>query len=93
MPANATIEPRILFRPPSVSQVDVGGFWGGRIDAVAGRTADILYERCVAAGMLEQIDPDWPSPGVRIPFHVSDGFTARTVTTQMFWDSDIGKTI
>ncbi len=93
MPANATIEPRILFRPPSVSQVDVGGFWGGRIDAVADRTADILYERCVAAGMLEQIDPDRPSPGVRIPFHVNDGFTARTVTTQMFWDSDIGKTI
>jgi uncharacterized protein len=93
MPANSMTEPRILFRPPSVSQVDVGGFWGGRIDAVAGRTADILYERCVAAGMLEQIDPDRPSPGVRIPFHVSDGFTARTVTTQMFWDSDIGKTI
>ena len=93
MPANSTTESRILFRPPSVSQVDVGGFWGGRIDAVAGRTADILYERCVAAGMLEQIDPDRPSPGVRIPFHVSDGFTARTVTTQMFWDSDIGKTI
>ena len=93
MPANSTTESRILFRPPSVSQVDVGGFWGGRIDAVADRTADILYERCVAAGMLEQIDPDRPSPGVRIPFHVSDGFTARTVTTQMFWDSDIGKTI
>ena len=46
MPANSTTESRILFRPPSVSQVDVGGFWGGRIDAVADRTADILYERC-----------------------------------------------
>ena len=86
-------KPRPLFRPVCVPQVDVQGFWGARIDAVAGRTADILYERCVAAGMLEQIDPDVPSPGVRIPFHVSDGFTASTVTTQMFWDSDLGKTI
>ena len=93
MTANTTLSPRALFRPPSVAQVEVGGFWGGRVDAVASRTADILYERCVAAGMLDQIDPDRPSPGVRIPFHVSDGFTASTVTTQMFWDSDIGKTI
>ena len=74
-------------------QVDVRGFWGDRVDAVASRTADILYQRCVDAGMLDQIDPDRPPPGVRIPFHVGEGFTARTVTTQMFWDSDIGKTI
>jgi len=93
MPSTATLRPRALFRPPSVSQVEVGGFWGARVDAVAGRTADILYERCVGAGMLDQIDPDRPSPGVRIAFHVSDGFAASTVTTQMFWDSDIGKTI
>jgi DUF1680 family protein len=82
-----------MFRPPAVPQVEVRGFWGGRIDAVAGRTADILYQRCVEAGMLDQIDPDRPSPGVRIPFHVRDGSAASTVTTQMFWDSDLGKTI
>jgi len=85
--------PRARFRPPSVPQVDVHGFWGGRVDAVADKTADILYERCVEAGMLDQIDPDRPVPALRIPFHVSDGFTASTVTTQMFWDSDLGKTI
>jgi uncharacterized protein len=85
--------PRPLFRPLSVPQVEVRGFWGSRVDAVAGRTADILYERCVEAGMLDQIDPDRPSPGVRIPFHVGEGFTASTVTTQMFWDSDLGKSI
>lgn len=85
--------PRALFRPPAVPQVDLRGFWGGRVDAVAGRTADILYDRCVEAGMLDQIDPDRPVPALRIPFHVSDGFTASTVTTQMFWDSDLGKTI
>ena len=85
--------PRARFRPLAVPQVELRGFWGARADAVAGRTAAILYERCVEAGMLDQIDPDRPSPGVRIPFHVSDGFTASTVTTQMFWDSDLGKTI
>ncbi len=56
-----------LFRPLAVPQVDVRGFWGDRVDAVATRTADILYERCVEAGMLDQIDPDRPSPGVRHP--------------------------
>jgi DUF1680 family protein len=86
-------KPRALFRPLAVPQVAVRGFWGDRVDAVASRTADILYQRCVDAGMLDQIDPDRPPPGVRIPFHVGEGFTARTVTTQMFWDSDIGKTI
>ena len=86
-------KPRARFRPPAVSQVYVRGFWGQRVDAVAGRTADILYQRCVEAGMLDQIDPDRPSPGVRIPFHVSEGTAAPTVTTQMFWDSDLGKTI
>ncbi|RVA24180.1 glycoside hydrolase family 127 protein, partial [Mesorhizobium sp. M7D.F.Ca.US.004.03.1.1] len=92
-PSAKTGKPKLAFRPLPVPQVDVHGFWGDRADAVATRTADILYERCVEARMLEQIDPDRPSPGIVIPFHVNDGFTARTVTTQMFWDSDWGKTI
>ncbi len=82
-----------LFRPPAAPDIDLRGFWGARADAVAARTADILYERCVEAGMLDQIDPDRPVPAQRIPFHVRDGFTGATVTTQMFWDSDLGKTI
>ena len=84
---------RAPFRPPAPPQVDVRGFWGARADAVAARTADILYERCVEAGMLDQIDPDRPVPAQRIPFQTGHGFTASTVTTQMFWDSDLGKTI
>ncbi|MBZ9895545.1 glycoside hydrolase family 127 protein [Mesorhizobium sp. BR1-1-6] len=98
-PASAS-RPKLAFRPLPVPQVDVHGFWGDRADAVAARTANILYDRCVEAGMLEQIDPDRPSPGVVIPFHspspdeaASPGFTGSTVTTQMFWDSDWGKTI
>ena len=81
------------FRPPAIPDVDLRGFWGERIDAVAARTVRILYDRCVAAGMLDQIDPSRPVPELRIPYHVRDGFTAGTVTTQMFWDSDIAKTI
>ncbi|KAA3450555.1 hypothetical protein C7I87_11175 [Mesorhizobium sp. SARCC-RB16n] len=95
-----TAKPKLAFRPLPVPQVNVRGFWGDRAEAVATRTADILYDRCVEARMLEQIDPDRPSPGVVIPFHspspdeaASPGFTGSTVTTQMFWDSDLGKTI
>ncbi|MGX5806144.1 beta-L-arabinofuranosidase domain-containing protein, partial [Bradyrhizobium sp. Arg314] len=91
--AKAETSTKLAFRPLPVPQVDVRGFWGDRVDAVAAKTAGILYDRCVEARMLEQIDPDRPSPGVVIPFHVSDGFTACTVTAQMFWDSDWGKTI
>ena len=87
------VKPRALFRPPAAPQIDVRGFWGARADAVAARTADILYRRCVDAGMLDQIDPDRPSPKQRIPFQRDDGSTVPTVTTQMFWDSDLGKTI
>lgn len=97
-----TGKPKLAFRPLPVPQVDVRGFWGDRADAVATRTADILYDRCVEARMLEQIDPDRPSPGIVIPFHSPSPdeadrqgaeFTGSTVTTQMFWDSDLGKTI
>ncbi|WP_095200462.1 glycoside hydrolase family 127 protein [Mesorhizobium carmichaelinearum] len=95
-------KPKLAFRPLPMPQVDVHGFWGDRADAVATRTADILHDRCVEARMLEQIDPDCPSPGVVIPFHSPSPdeanrqgaeFTGSTVTTQMFWDSDLGKTI
>lgn len=85
--------PMTSFRPPSVADVDLRGFWGERIDAVAARTVHILYDRCVEAGMLDQVDPSRPVPALRIPFHVRDGFTAGTVTTQMFWDSDLAKVI
>jgi hypothetical protein len=81
------------FRPPAVSDVDVRGFWGNRIDAVADRTAMILYDRCVAAGMLDQIDPDRPVPEIRMPFHLRSDGTPDTVNVQMFWDSDVAKVI
>ena len=76
------------FRPPSVSRVEVSGFWGPRIDVVAEKTVGILFDRCIAAGTLEQVDPALPVPELRIPFQ-----HGNSVTTQMFWDSDFGKII
>jgi len=75
------------FRPLPISSVVVGGFWGARQDTICDHTADILLDRCVEAGMLRQIDVDQPSPGIVIPRHHGP------VSTQMFWDSDFGKSI
>ncbi|WP_038358026.1 beta-L-arabinofuranosidase domain-containing protein [Bosea sp. UNC402CLCol] len=81
------------FRPPAVPDVDVHGFWGARIDAVVDRTAMILYDRCVAAGMFDQIDPTRPVPEVKMPWHLRSDGTPDTVNVQMFWDSDVAKVI
>ena len=83
------IEKDRQFRPLPISSVAVGGFWGVRQETICERTADILLDRCMAAGMLKQIDVDQPSPGVIIPYVRQHG----PVTTQMFWDSDFGKSI
>jgi DUF1680 family protein len=81
------------FRPPAVPDVEVRGFWGDRMDAVADRTAMILYERCVAAGMFDQIDPARPVPPVKMPWHTRADGKPDTVNVQMFWDSDVAKVI
>lgn len=75
------------FRPLPVPSVTVNGFWGQWQDAVCDHTAAILLDRCVEAGMLDQVNPDVPSPGIVIPIVHWLG------TSQMFWDSDLGKSI
>ncbi|MBX4989855.1 glycoside hydrolase family 127 protein [Rhizobium lentis] len=75
------------FRPVAVPDVELGGFWGKWQDAVCNSTAETLLDRCVEAGMLTAIDVSQPSPGVVIPIQPWGG------TTQMFWDSDLGKSI
>ncbi|MDX3925756.1 MAG: glycoside hydrolase family 127 protein [Shinella sp.] len=75
------------FRPVAVPDVDLGGFWGKWQDAVCDSTAETLLDRCVEAGMVQAIDVSQPSPGVVIPIQPWGG------TTQMFWDSDLGKSI
>ncbi|GAB1583920.1 glycoside hydrolase family 127 protein [Phyllobacterium phragmitis] len=75
------------FRPLPVPHVEVAGLFGERQDAICDSTAETLLDRCVEAGMLRAIDVDQPSPGIVIPIQPWGG------TTQMFWDSDLGKSI
>ncbi|MCB8883109.1 glycoside hydrolase family 127 protein [Acidisoma cellulosilytica] len=77
------------FRPPAIHQVKVEGFFGTWIETLAATTVHTLLDRCIQAGMLDQIDPARPNPGLRIPFQGGNS----TVSTQMFWDSDFGKSI
>lgn len=82
-----TISENRQFRPLPVPSVSIGGYWGDWQDAVCDETAKTLLDRCVSARMLEQINPDVPSPGVVLPIMNWGG------TTQMFWDSDMAKSI
>lgn len=75
------------FRPLPVPSVTLGGLFGERQDAICATTAKTLLDRCVEAGMLTAIDVSLPSPGVVLPIQPWDG------STQMFWDSDLGKSI
>lgn len=75
------------FRPLPVPSVELQGLFGDRQDAICDSTAETLLDRCVEAGMLQAIDVTQPSPGVVIPIGPWGG------TTQMFWDSDLGKSI
>jgi len=76
----------------------MSGFWADRISTIRATTTPILYERCEAAGMFDQIDSTRPVPEQRIPF--STGFgggrirpIGGNVTAQMYWDSDVAKVI
>ncbi len=62
-------------------------FWRPRQESVRARTVPILLERSESAGMIEALDVDTPPPPLRIPIGRWGG------TTQMFWDSDLGKWI
>jgi len=75
------------FRPLPVPSVDIHGLFGDRQDAICDTTAETLLDRCVKAGMLDAIDTSKPGPGIVIPIQPWGG------STQMFWDSDLGKSI
>lgn len=75
------------FRPLPVPSVDIHGLFGDRQDAICDTTAETLLDRCVEAGMVRAIDTSQQSPGIVIPIQPWGG------TTQMFWDSDLGKSI
>ncbi len=64
-----------------------GAFWSERLDTVLTRTIPSQYEQLVAHNMIEALKVEQPAPPLTIPRNKS-GFT-----TQIFWDSDIGKWI
>ena len=75
------------FRPLPVPNVELHGLFGARQDAICNSTAATLLDRCVEAGMVKAIDVGQPSPGIVLPLQTWSG------STQMFWDSDLGKSI
>ncbi|MEO5805440.1 beta-L-arabinofuranosidase domain-containing protein [Devosia sp.] len=64
-----------------------GDFWRERLDTVLNRTIESQHAKLVEMGMIESLECTQPPPPLRIARR-NDGFT-----TQIFWDSDIGKWI
>ncbi len=64
-----------------------GPFWRERLDTVLSRTIPRQHAKLAEAGILESLKLPRPAPPLRIPRN-SHGFT-----TQIFWDSDVGKWI
>ena len=64
-----------------------GDFWRERLETVLTRTIPSQYAKLESEGLLESLVPTDPPAPLRIPRR-ANGFT-----TQIFWDSDIGKWI
>lgn len=64
-----------------------GSFWGERLDCVLNRTIPSQYEQLVSHGMLESLALPKPVPPLVIPMN------RHNFSTQIFWDSDVGKWI
>jgi uncharacterized protein len=65
-----------------------GDFWRERLDTVLARTIPSQHDQLVAHGILDSLDVPQPPPPLRIPRNERHNFT-----TQIFWDSDVGKWI
>lgn len=77
------------FTPVKFTDVQIeGAFWRERLDTVLTRTIPSQHARLVEHGILDSLDVPQPPPPLRIPRHRHNDFT-----TQIFWDSDIGKWI
>ena len=62
-------------------------FWRERLDTVLTRTIPSQHQRLVESGILASLDVPRPTPPLRIPRN------HHNFTTQIFWDSDVGKWI
>ncbi len=74
--------------PVRFSDVRVeGAFWRERLDTVLTRTIPSQYRQLESHGILESLTIPQPPPPLRIPR------SRHNFTTQIFWDSDVGKWI
>ncbi len=64
-----------------------GKFWTERLDTVLEKTIPSQYEKLVEYHMIESLNVVQPPPPLTIPRN------NHNFTTQIFWDSDIGKWI
>jgi len=77
------------FTPVKFTDVRIeGDFWRERLDTVLTRTIPSQHARLVEHGLLDSLDVPQPPPPLRIPRNKNNNFT-----TQIFWDSDVGKWI
>ena len=76
------------YAPVDFTKVTLSGdFWRERLETVLSRTIPSQYAKLESEGLLEALLVLDPPPPLRIPRR-RNGFT-----TQIFWDSDIGKWI
>ncbi len=76
------------FAPVDFTNVSLTGpFWRERLETVLTRTIPSQYAQMVKHNMIDELEIRRPAPPLTIPRN-KGGFT-----TQIFWDSDIGKWI
>jgi DUF1680 family protein len=76
------------YSPVNFANVSVeGDFWRERLETVLTKTVPSQYEQLKQNGILESLSLPQPPPPLRIPRN------HHNFTTQIFWDSDIGKWI
>ena len=76
------------YAPVRFNEVNVDGrFWRERLETVLTRTIPSQYRQLGAHGILDSLKVPQPPPPLRIPR------SRHNFTTQIFWDSDVGKWI
>lgn len=76
------------YNPANFTDVKLtGGFWSERLDTVLAHTVPSQYRQLESHGLLESLTLPQPVPELRIPRN------QHNFTTQIFWDSDVGKWI
>ncbi len=76
------------YTPVRFADVSFGeGFWRERLETVLTRTIPSQYDQLERNGILESLKIPTPTPPLHIPI------SNHGMSTQVFWDSDVGKWI